>query len=104
LRIAKEQNNPLKDELSHVLRLQQSQVTILIEYTSMVEMLKFSKQNLTREFKVGHRGGAHWPLWVTKVCCELLVDGLPPWAISSSIMTLFAALYSEEPTKVPLLN
>ncbi len=104
LQLNKEQKNLLKDEITHVPRLQQAQETQLIAYKSMVETMKSSKQNLTREFKVGRRGGAHWPLWVTKVCCELLVNGLPPSAIPSSIMTLFAALYNEEPKKITLLN
>jgi hypothetical protein len=104
LRLNKKQKNLLKDELTLVLRLQQAQETQLVEYKSMVETMKSSKQNLTCEFKVGRRGGAHWPLWVTEVCCELLVNGLPPLAIPSSIMTLFAALYGEEPKKIPSLN
>jgi hypothetical protein len=41
---------------------------------------------------------------VTEVCCELLVNGLQTLAIPSSIMTLFAALSSEEPKKIPSLN
>jgi hypothetical protein len=102
--LKKEQNNLLKDELTCVLRLQQAQETQLIEYKSMVERMKFSKQILSHEFKVGRRGGAHWPLWVTQVCFELLVNGLPPLAIPSSIMTLFATLYGEEPKKIPSLN
>jgi hypothetical protein len=104
LRQEKEQKNLLKDKLTHVQRAQQAQEVQITEYKSMVETFKSSKQDLTCEFKAGRRGGAHWPLWVTEVCCELLVNRLPPSAIPSSIMTLFAALYSEEPKKILSLN
>jgi hypothetical protein len=89
----------LKDELTHVLKAQEAQEALLNEYKSMVETLKSSKQTLSQEVKAGSRGGAHWPLWVTKMCCELLVNGLPPFAISSNIGTLLAALYGKEPKK-----
>jgi hypothetical protein len=39
-----------------------------------------------------------------EVCCELLVNELPPSAIPSSIGTLFTTLYGEEPKKIPSLN
>ncbi len=38
------------------------------------------------------------------MCCELLVNGSPPSSIPSSILTLFTALYGEEPKKIPSLN
>jgi hypothetical protein len=104
LRQEKEQKNLLRDELTCVLRVQQAQEAPLTEYKSMVEIFKSSKCDLTCEFKAGRRGGAHWPLWVTEVCCELLVNGSSPSAIPSSIMTLLAALYGEEPKKIPSLN
>jgi hypothetical protein len=62
------------------------------------------KRSLKLEVKLGRRGGASWPLWVTEVCCELLVNGSPPSAIPSSIGTLFAVLYGEEPKSIPSLN
>ena len=106
LRLEKEQKNILKDELTRVLKVYQAQENQLIEYKAMVETVNSSKRNLKREFKIGRSGGAHWPLWVTEVCCELLVNGLPPLAIPSSIGTLLAALYGEgeETTRLPLLN
>jgi len=70
----------------------------------MIDGFKSSKLNLKREVKLGRRGGASWPLWVTEVCCELLVNGSPPSAIPSNIGTLFATLYGEEPTNIPSLN
>jgi hypothetical protein len=54
--------------------------------------------------KVGRSGGACWLLWVTEVCCKLLVYGSPPSAIPPSIGTLFATLYGKEPMKLPSLN
>ena len=104
LRQEKEQKNELKDEITHVLRALEAQEAQLNEYKSMAETLKSSKQNLSREVKAGRRGGALWPLWVTEVCCELLVNGSPPSAIPSSIGTLFAMLYRKEPTIIPSLN
>ena len=105
LRQEKEQKNELKDELTRVLRTRKAQEAQLNEYKSMVETLKSSKRNLSQEVTASRRGGARWPLWwVTKVCCELLVNGSPPSAIPSSIGTLFALLYGEEPRKIPSLN
>ena len=104
MRQEKEQKNELKNELTRVLRVQEAQEAQLNEYESIVKTLKSSKLNLSREVKAGRRGGAHWPLWVTKVCCELLVNGSPPSAIPSSIGTLFASLYGEEPKNNPSLN
>jgi hypothetical protein len=95
----KEKKNLLRDDLTRVLRAQQAQEAQLTEYKSIVETFKSSKRDLTYEFKAGCKGGAQWPLWVTEVCCELLVNGSSPLAIPSSIMTLFAALYGEEPKK-----
>jgi hypothetical protein len=69
----------------------------------MIDGFKSSKLNLKREVKLGQRGGASWPLWVTEVCCELLVNGSPPSAIPSSIRTLTATLYGEDPKKFPSL-
>ncbi len=70
----------------------------------MVETFKSTKRSLARnEVKICHSRGACWTLWVTKVCCELLVNGSPPSAIPSSIGTLFAMLYGKEPKKIPSL-
>jgi len=70
----------------------------------MVETFQSMKCDLTLVSKAGRRGGAIWPLWVTEVCCELLASGSSPSAIPSSILTLFATLYGEEPQKIPSLN
>ena len=100
----KEQKNELKDELTRVLKMLEAQEAQLNEYKSMVKTLKASKRNLSREVTASCRGGVRWPLWVTEVCCELLVNGSPPLAIPSSIGTFFASLYGEEPRKIPSLN
>jgi len=84
--------------------MQQAQHQVIEHYKSMIDAFKSSKLNLKREVKFGRRGGACWPLWVTEVCCELLVNGSPPSAIPSSIGTLTATLYGEEPKKLPSLN
>ena len=70
----------------------------------MVETFKSTKKNLTCKFKIGCNGGGRWRLWVTKVCCELIVNGSPPSAIPSSIGSLFYTLYSKEPKKNPSLK
>ena len=100
----KEAKNHLKDELASLLKIKQSQQILLDNYKTMIEGFKSSKLSLKQEVKVGRRGGARWLLWVTEVCCELLVNGLPPSAIPSSIGTLTATLYGKEPKKLPLLN
>jgi len=100
----KEAKNHLKDELASLLKIQQSQQILLDDYQTMIEGFKSSKLSLKQEVKVGRRGGARWPLWVTEVCCELLVNGLPPSAIPSSIGTLTATLYGKEPKKLPSIN
>jgi hypothetical protein len=102
--LEKEEKNQLKDELTHVLKAQDAQQKSLQEYKAMVEKLRSTKQNLKCKFKIGQQGGLHWLLWVTEVCCELLVNRSPPLAIPSSIGCLFAALYGEEPKKIPSLN
>ncbi len=104
LLLEKEEKNQLKDELTPVLKAQDAQQKSLHEYLTMVEELRSTKQNLKREFKIGRSRGLRWPLWVTEVCCELLLNGLPPSAIPSSIGCLFTALYGEEPKKIPSLN
>ena len=70
----------------------------------MVKSFQSTKRSLKPEIKIGRRGGASWRLWVTEVCCELLVNGSPPSAIPSTIGTLFAALYGEEPKHIPSVN
>jgi hypothetical protein len=104
LLLEKEEKNQFKDELTHVLKAQDAQQKLLQEYKTMVEQLRSTKQNLKREFKIGRSGGSRWPLWVTKVCCGLLVNESPPSAIPSSNGCLFTALYGEEPKKIPSLN
>ena len=100
----KEANNHLKDERASLLKIQESQQILLDNYKTMIKGFKSSTLSLKQEVKVGRRGGARWPLWVTEVCCELLVNGSPPSAIPSSIGTLTATLYGEEPKKLPSLN
>ena len=89
--IENEEKNQLNDELTCVLKAQESQQKVIQENENMVQALKFTKLNLKRECRVGRREGVHWPLWVTEVCCELLINGSPPSAIPSSIGTLFAS-------------
>ncbi len=113
LQLEKEEKNVLKDqltksfkmhesqqnEIARLLNMQQAQQQVIEQYKSMIDGFKSSKLNLKREVKLGRRGGASWSLWVTKVSCELLVNGSPPSAIPSTIGTfLFATLYGEEPT------
>ena len=116
LQLEKEEKNVLKDELTQALKThesqqneiarmlnrQQAQEQVIEEYKIMIDGFKLSKLNLKREFKLG--GDAIWPLWVTKVCCELLVNGSPPSAIPSSIRTLIRTLYGEKPKKLSSLN
>jgi len=71
----KEVKNHLKDELASLLKIQQSQQILLDDYKTIIEGFKSSKLSLKQEVKVGWRGGARWPFWVTEVCCELLVNG-----------------------------
>jgi hypothetical protein len=118
LQLEKEEKNVLKDELTQGLKMhesqqneiarllntQQAQHQVIEHYKIMIDALKSSKLNLKWEVKLGRRGGARWPLWVTEVCCELLVNGWPPSAIPSSIGTLTATLYGDEPKKLPSLN
>jgi hypothetical protein len=118
LQLEMDENNELKDkltqahktlelqlnEIAHLLRVQQAQQHVIDEYKIMIEGFKSLKRNLKQVWKVGRRGGSSWPLWVNEVCCELLVNGLPPSAIPSSIGTLIATLYGDEPKKLPSLN
>jgi hypothetical protein len=94
----------LKDELTRVLKAHQAQQDQLVKYKALVDQFMTSKRSLKLEIKLGCRGGASWPLWVTEVCCEPLVNESPPSAIPSSIGTLFAALYGKEPKSILLLN
>ena len=101
---ALEMHESQQNEIARLLNTQQAQQQVIEEYKIMIDGFKSSKLNLKREVKLGRRGGASWPLWVTKVCCELLVNGSPASAIPSSIGTLTTTLYGEEPKKLPLLN
>ncbi len=92
------------NEIAHLLRVQQAQQHVIDEFKIMIEGFKSLKRNLKQVWKVGWRAGSSWPLWVTEVCCELLVNGSPPSAIPSSIGTLIATLHGDEPKKLPLLN
>ena len=85
-------------------KAQESQLEVLQEYESMIEGYQSSKLDLNRESKFGRRGGKRWPLWVTQVCCELLIHGSPPSSVPSNIGLLMATLYGEEPKKLPSLN
>jgi len=69
----KEATNHLKDDLTSLLKIQQSQQILLGEFNIMIERFQSSKLSLKQEVKLGRRGGACWPLWVTEVCSELLV-------------------------------
>jgi hypothetical protein len=83
LQLEKEEKNVLKDELTQafkmhesqqneiacLLNMQQARQQVIEEYKSMIDGLKLSKLNLKREVKLGRRGGASWPLWVTEVSC-----------------------------------
>jgi hypothetical protein len=89
LLMEREEKNNIKDELTQELKVQQAQEAQPNEYKTIVETFESSKRSLSREVKIGRRGGVRWPLWVTKVCCELLVNGLRPSAILSSIGALF---------------
>ncbi len=51
--LEKEEKNQLKDELTCVLKAQDVQQKSLQEYKAMVEELRFTKQNLKHEFKIG---------------------------------------------------
>jgi hypothetical protein len=115
LQLEKEEKNVFKDELTRafkihqkeiarLLNMQQAQQRVIEEYKSMIDGFKSSKLNLKRDVKLGRRGGKSWPLWVTEISCELLVNGSPPSAIPSTIGTLFATLYNEEPKTIPSLN
>ena len=104
LRIEKEEKAHLKDELTRVLKAHQCQEEQLVKYKAMVDQFMTRKHSLKLEVKIGLRRGASWQLWVTKVCCELLVNGSLPSVIPSSIGTLFAMLYDKESTSIPSFN
>jgi hypothetical protein len=97
-------NKIIDKAMSEACKLSNKHEQVIEEYKIMIDGFKLSKLNLEWEFILGWRGGASWPFWVTKVCCELLVNGSPPSAIPSSIGTLIATLYGKEPKKLPCLN
>jgi hypothetical protein len=104
LKSANETIGTLKDELTLALKSNTSQQEVLDEYKLMVEELKSTKCNLHRVRVSGRGGGRMWPLWVTEVCCDLLIHGTPPSAIPSNIGTLFVTLTGEEPKELPSVN
>jgi hypothetical protein len=65
LRQEKKEKNQLKDELTRVLKAQEAQEAQLDKYKSMVKSFQSTKRSLKPEIKIGRRGGASWPLWVT---------------------------------------
>ena len=62
-------------------------------------------QSFTRDLKrkqaVGKEGGAsQWESWVVLIFYELLIIGIPPTAIPSSIYTIYETLNGVDPTEV----
>ena len=59
-------------------------------------------RELKRKRAFGKQGGAsQWESWVVLLVCELLIIGIPPTAIPSSIYTLYEKLTGVDLTEVP---
>jgi hypothetical protein len=42
-------------------------------------------------------GSRHWPPWVVQMICELLINGMAPTAVPSTIQSIYETLYDESP-------
>ncbi|KAL7536200.1 hypothetical protein ACHAXR_006982, partial [Thalassiosira sp. AJA248-18] len=97
-----EEKNVLRDKLARVVKAKAAQQEIIARYENMMKDANQKKQlELKKEYKVGRRGGASYPLWVVQVSIEFLVHGTPPSAVPANIATLYEMLYGKEPTDVP---
>jgi hypothetical protein len=44
------------------------------------------------------------PPWVVQMICELLINGMAPTAVPSTIQSIYETLYNESPEELPSVN
>ncbi len=49
-------------------------------------------------------GSRHWPPRVVQMICELLINGMAPTAVPSTIQSIYQTLYDEPPEELPSVN
>ena len=78
-----------------------AQEQILERYCLDISQSQFFSGDLKRKRAVGKQGGAsHWESWVVLLVWKLLIIGIPPTAIPSSIYTLYKTLTGVDPTEL----
>ena len=108
LKISKELgelNRELNDEAGPLIKALTSQEQILEIYCLEISQSQSLSKDLKRKRAVGKQGGSsQWESWLVLLVCELLIIGITPTAIPSSIYTLYEMLTDVEPTEVPFVS
>jgi len=99
MRAVKDSNKKLQDKLIGVIKSKEALDEVFIRYQSKVEA-----EHKEMRLEWDGRGGGKWPIWVTQVICELLVNGTPPSAIPHNLQNLYETLYGTEPVHIPSIN
>jgi len=99
MRDVTDNNKYLQDELIGVLKAKQTQDNVFVRYQSKP---KAERKEMRLEWD--GRGGDKWPIWVTQVLCELIVNGTSPSAIPLNLQTLYETLHGMEPAHTPSLS
>ena len=93
------QKKLLTEELLEISRISEERRILLEGYDAKPTMKAMQKVWLK-----GKRGGAMWEIWVVQLICELLIIGVPPSVIPSTINTVYDTLYGFPPKEVPCVN
>ena len=95
-------NRELDNESGSLIKALTSQEQILERYCLEISQSQSFSKDMRRKRAVGKQGGAsQCESWVVLLICELLIIGIPPTAIPSSIYTLYETLIGVETTEVP---
>ena len=93
------QNKLLFEELLEISRISEERRILLVSYDA-----KPTVKAMQKVWLKGKRGGTMWEIWVVQLVCELLIIGVPPSTIPSTIYTVYDTLYGIAPKEVPSVN
>ena len=94
-----ELNRELNDEAGYFTKALTSQEQILERYCLDISHSQLFFRDLKKKWAIVKQGGAsQLESWLVLLICELLIIGIPPRAIPSSIYTLYETLAGVDPT------
>ena len=100
-----ELNRELNDEAGSLINTLTPQEQILERYCLDISQSRSFSRDLNRKRAFGKQDVAsQWDIWAVLLVCELLIIGIPPKAVPSSIYTLYETLTGVEPTEVPSVS